>query len=133
MKISRITISRIALVLYLCLVAFLCFGKFPQSNNIPKSIFGIRSDKVVHCIMFIPLVPLLVQSVVKKGASKGRIALIILLSILIGIGLAAATEYGQGLTNYRYKDMKDLSADIVGIAIGAIAMILPIILKRTSK
>ena len=133
MRVSRITLSRIALALYLCLVAFLCFGKFPQSDSIPRSILGIPSDKVAHFFMFLPLVPLLVQSVLKESMSKWRIILIITISVIIGAGLAAATEYGQVLTGYRFSDIKDFTADAAGIVTGAIVAALLIIIKRSSR
>ena len=50
--------SRILFAVYLAAVAFLCFGQFSSSQDVPMDLWGIPTDKVVHFLMFFPF-PLL--------------------------------------------------------------------------
>ena len=46
--------ARILFGLYLVAVAVLCFARFPESEDVPKSLLGIPMDKIVHFLMFFP-------------------------------------------------------------------------------
>ena len=43
---------------------------------------------------------------------------------LVGCMIAAGTELGQGLTDYRTADPKDFLADGIGLAVGAIVALI---------
>ena len=53
MKFSRV-FKIVLFLVYVALVAWLCFGMFKPSQDIPRSLFGIPIDKVVHFLMFLP-------------------------------------------------------------------------------
>ena len=46
--------ARILFAVYLAAVLVLCFGKFPSSEDVPKYLWGIPTDKIVHFLMFLP-------------------------------------------------------------------------------
>ena len=106
--------------LYLLTVALLCFMHGEQLPDLPKTWFGIASDKVVHMLMFLPF-PMLSYQVFHphKGGSARRYATLVLLTA-IGAGVASATEKLQGLLDYRAEDKLDMMADFIGLSAGAL-------------
>ena len=54
MKISLKKVFQYGFVLYLLAVLYLCFGKFENTPDVPWSLLGIPSDKLVHFGMFFP-------------------------------------------------------------------------------
>ena len=89
---TRRWIFRILLVLYLCAVAWLCFGHFSNIPNIKMSYWGIPTDKIVHFLMFFPF-PLLAFGGFDKYTTKPWHSFLFV-AVLFGIGclLAGATE-----------------------------------------
>lgn len=63
-------------ILYLCAVAYCCFGRFKDLPQIGQdSLWGIPMDKVVHFIIFFPF-PILCYAAFRPKSEKGwRIAL----------------------------------------------------------
>lgn len=130
MKDRTRTIFRIASVTYLAALAILCFGKFPPSDDIPSSILGIEVDKLVHCLMFLPFVPLAVLSLPVPRMRCGK-AVLLSAAALLGLAVAGGIEIFQGFTDYRSRDILDFAADCVGLAAGFAAGI--IITIKTGK
>lgn len=108
------------LVLYLGAVAWLCFGSFDNAPQVSPSFFGIPTDKIVHFSMFLPF-PVIARGVVIGMTKKPLHSfLLVLVLFVIGCIIAAGTELGQGLTDYRSADSKDFLADGIGLATGSI-------------
>lgn len=125
----RITF-RVLLALYLLLLVVLCFGHFKPSPDIPKVIFGLPVDKVVHFCMFLPF-PLLVFLALDKYTTKPWHSVVFALGVfLLGCILAAATELGQGLTAWRSADAKDFRADAIALAISSLVVFIIDITKQ---
>ena len=110
----------ILLLVYLGLVAWLCFGHFEGLPKIQKDLFGIPFDKVVHFLMFLPF-PFLSFKAFDYLTKKSWQAILALLVIfVIGCGIAAATEIGQSHTAYRSGDPNDFLADILALGIATV-------------
>lgn len=122
MRNPRRTISVILLLCYIGAVIFLCFFKFDNLPSIDSYIFGLPKDKIVHFLMFLPF-PFLVHFCCfpditgwKKAAAFSSVI------FLIGCLGAAATEFGQGLTDYRSMDAGDLLADAIALVAGSLTV-----------
>ena len=111
-------------ILYLGTVLYLCFAHFGQVPSTKWSLFGIPSDKVVHFCMFFPF-PLLAFLAFDRYTGSLRSTLLFSgVTLLLGILLAVATEWGQAhLTNYRSGDLMDLLADITALVISTVLVI----------
>ena len=122
---KRRLIFKILLILYLCAVAWLCFGHFSSMPHVKMSYWGIPTDKIVHFLMFFPF-PLLAFGAFDKYTTKPWHSILFVL-ILFGAGslLAGATEIGQSMTTYRSGDTKDFLAD--GLALGLSCLIVLVI------
>lgn len=120
---------RVLSVIYLLAVAVLCFGKFPPSDEIPTVIFGIGADKIAHCLMFLPMIPLAVISLPAPKIPCGT-TVVFIASTLLGVAIGGGSELLQGLTGYRNCDLMDFTADCVGLAIGLTATIITTIIIR---
>lgn len=121
---KAINISRVLFVLYIILLAFLCFGNFSSMQHAPKTVLGIPSDKVVHFAMFLPFPILSFLSYNGFSRKFGKALAVIALAFLAGAILAAGTELGQGLTSYRSADSHDFLADLIGLGVGALCLII---------
>lgn len=120
MKISS-NIWRMLTVIYLAVVAYLCFWRFSPSPSVPNFIFGIPTDKVLHCLMFTPAVPLVFLSLPGKWKRGFWMELpILLLTAVFSATVAGLVELFQGLTSYRSCDLYDYYADIAGISFASI-------------
>ena len=104
-----------SLVVYLIVLGMLCFGNFSStSENIPKCILGLDTDKIVHF-------PILCWRLFYSGGRKPLRSLVIVLAIFVaGCLLAAGTELCQGLTDYRAADALDFRADGLGLAVASL-------------
>jgi len=123
-------ISRIIFVLYLCAVAWLCFGHFDSTPDVPTVIFGIPTDKIVHFSMFLPF-PIVTYFAFNRYSDKFLKAFLWLWAVFfIGALLAAGTELGQGMTDYRSADHRDFLADLCGLGTGSLAVLLLMIRKK---
>ena len=124
------------MLIYLAVVAWLCFGNFSNVPSISESFLGLPMDKVVHFCMFLPF-PIIGRGLFIGKTKKPMHSLIlVLLLFLAGCLLAAGTELGQGLTDYRSADSADFFADGVGLGIGSIiALILDLraAFRKTTK
>ena len=120
----------IALVIYLALVAYLCFSHFDSLPNVPRSFMGIPSDKIVHFLMFLPLVPLAYIAFVGDRHRLWVTILAILVIFMAGCGIAALTEIIQGMTSYRSKDLLDFRADSFSMAAASLVVFIHYLFRR---
>ena len=121
-------------ILYLCAVAYCCFGHF---NDLPQigqdSRWGIPMDKVVHFIMFFAF-PILCYAAFRPKSEKGwRIALAVAIIFAIGCAMAAGTEIGQSSTTYRSGDPMDFLADFTALASTSVITLLAELLIFKNK
>ena len=87
--------ARILFGVYLAVVVWLCFGKFSNSQNVPWSILGIPSDKIVHFCMFLPF-PFLAYLAFDRYTDRFWSSLLWTVgSFVAGALVAAGTEIGQ--------------------------------------
>ena len=117
---TRKILCRIAMLLYVVAVAYLCFANFNKLPDVPKVLFGIRMDKIVHFCMFFPF-PILAFLAYDHLTEKPWQALAALVSICaFGCIFAGITEIIQGSLPYRREDIKDFGADCLAICIASL-------------
>ncbi|MBQ9398277.1 MAG: VanZ family protein [Bacteroidales bacterium] len=112
---------------YLALVAWLCFGNFKPSPDIPRSVWGIPIDKCIHFLMFLPF-PILGTLAFDFRSWWRALAV----SMLMANVVAFLFERLQSvLTSHRITDAKDLNANLLGITLGLlIAIVIGLICKK---
>lgn len=130
---SRIVLSRILFVLYLIAIAFLLFATSDQLPNIKKSLLGIQTDKVAHFLMFtpFPILAFLSTDIVSKKWWHSVLAVLII--FVVGAAIAAFTEYVQGLTDYRVADIEDFKADLLGMTLTSVIVLVVDMAKLPKK
>ena len=128
---TRILLGQIVFWLYIAAVFYLCFGKFDDISSVPRSLWGIPTDKVVHFCMFFPF-PILAFIAFDVFTDNLRQSLLCCgLTLLVGFLVAAGTEYGQSFLPYRSGDRHDLLADSLSLCIStAIVFIIDICKQR---
>lgn len=118
-----------AFLLYMAAVLYLCLAKPEDLPQTELYLFGIPLDKAGHFLMFLPF-PILAYSTLWKRDRKAWTDIAIFIIVLgIGVGLAFLTEHLQALTQYRSSDIKDIYADMAGLAAGSIIVLTNIIFK----
>ena len=125
---TAILISRIALILYLALIVFLCFGHFKHLPDAPKTFLGFEMDKVVHFLMFFPFPILTWLAVGKQPEGPWKALGMVLLIFLCGSLIAAATEIGQGFISYRTTDPNDFKADSLALALSSLMIFIKMLI-----
>ena len=126
----QLKLSRILFAMYLIAVAVLCFGKFDSTNDVPKELWGIPSDKIVHFLMFLPL-PALAYLAFDRYKGKRLPALLwAAVTFLGGCAYAAFTEWIQSYLPYRSGDPADFKADFLALAACTVFLLLIILLKH---
>ena len=126
----QLVISRILFAVYLIAVAVLCFGKFSSSNDIPKELWGIPTDKIVHFLMFFPF-PVLAYLAFDRYKGKRRPAMVwATVAFLGGCAYAAFTELVQSRLSYRSGDPADFKADFLALAACSVIILIIILLKH---
>lgn len=118
-KKTRFT-ARLILVLYIAALAWLCFGNFSDLQEVPKTLFGIEMDKIVHFLMFFPFPFLVFFSFGKRGDKAWKAILKTLLVFAVGYVLAGVTEIVQGELGYRSADILDFRADGLSLAVASL-------------
>ena len=117
---TRALVFRLLMILYVAAVAWLCFANFHRLPDVPRTFFGIPTDKVVHFCMFFPF-PILAFFAYDKITETPLQALAALLCICAFGGIfAGLTEIIQGSLPYRRQDIKDFGADCLAIGIASI-------------
>jgi VanZ family protein len=133
MKGRRHHIYIVLFCLYILAVGVVCFARPDEIPQLPLDWFGLSSDKIAHFLMFIPFPILAWLTFVPERLSKSCKSLSLIAISVIGAVIAAATEQIQGALGYRLYEIKDLFADFIGIAVGAIAILAYIALKTERK
>ena len=120
--------------LYVALVLFLCFGHFDNTPSVPRSLFGIPTDKLVHFTMFFPF-PILAFLAFDRFTESVKSTLLFTgATFIVGLLLAFGTEWGQAhLTSYRSGDPRDLSADVLALFLSSVIVAVVDIAKQRKK
>ena len=123
---SRI-LKILLLLAYLGLVAWLCFGDIKPDPDIPRSFFGIPTDKIAHFLMFLPF-PVLGTLALDFRSWWRTLALTTLLANV----LAFSFEFLQSrITATRVTDPADLCANLLGITVGLLlAIVIGLALRK---
>ena len=130
---TRSIIFSIATVLYIAAVGYLCFANFNKLPEMPRTLFGIPMDKVVHFCMFFPF-PVLAFLAYDHLTEKPWHALAALVSICsFGCIFAGVTEIIQGSLPYRTQDIKDFGADCLAIGISSLMVFIIDVSKMKKK
>ena len=122
--------ARILFGLYLVAVAVLCFGKFDSTQDVPKDLWGIPTDKIVHFLMFFPF-PIL--ACLASGGYRGerwQATFRTVIAFLAGCAFAAATEWVQTWLSYRSGDPVDFGADALAILLSSIIVLFIVLAKH---
>ena len=126
----QLVISRILFAVYLIAVAVLCFGNFSSSDDVPKDLWGIPMDKVVHFLMFFPF-PLLAYLAFNRYREQRWAAVTWAVGALAcGCAFAAFTELVQSRLPYRSGDPADFKADFLALAACTVFILVIILLKH---
>ena len=112
---------RVLFFLYIAAVLVLCFARFDNNPDIPRSFLGIPMDKLVHFLMFFPF-PILAFLAFDQYTNSIPASLAFFgITLLVGCLLAVGTEWGQStFTDYRCGDRKDLLADFLALGISSV-------------
>ena len=130
---TRALVFRLLMILYVAAVAWLCFSNFHRLPDVPRTFFGIPTDKVVHFCMFFPF-PILAFLAYDPYTRTPWQALAALVSICaVGGIFAGCTELIQEQLTYRSKDINDFGADCLAIGIAGVLVFLIDVLKMRKK
>ena len=130
---TRAMIFQLLLVIYVVAVAWFCFANFKNPPDMPRVLFGIPIDKVVHFIMFFPF-PILAFLAYDRYTETPWQALAALISICaIGGAFAGLTEFVQGQLSYRTKDIHDFGADCLAIGLSGLLVFIIDVVKMRKK
>ena len=112
-------IKIVVFLVYVALVAWLCFGTFKPGPDIPRSIWGIPIDKCLHFVMFLPF-PILGTLAFDFRSWWRALAV----SMLMANVVAFLFERLQSvITSHRITDARDLNANLLGITLGLLITI----------
>lgn len=125
-------VFRILLVLYIGVIAFLCFARPEKLPEVQRSFLGIPADKIAHFMMFFPLPVIAFFAFGKKNEKKtGPVVASIVSITAFSCILAGITEIIQGSLPYRSEDINDFKADCLAIIIAGLAILVYcIIIKK---
>ena len=127
---KQLILARIIFAVYVIAVLVLCFGKFESSQDMPKDLWGIQLDKIVHFLMFFPF-PLLAYLAFDRYREKRWAAAPWTGVALAGGALFAAfTEIVQSRLSYRSGDPADFKADFLAILLSSVIVLTVILLKH---
>ena len=122
--------ARILFAVYLAAVAFLCFGRFSSSQDVPTDLWGIPMDKVVHFLMFFPFPLLACLAFGGYRGTPGQAVLKTAAGFLAGCAFAAGTEWVQTRLPYRSGDPVDFQADALALLLSSIIVLLLVLVKK---
>lgn len=120
---TRALIFKILMLVYILSVMYLCFAHFDSVPDVPRELFGIPIDKLVHFCMFFPF-PILGFYAYDRMTETPlqAIAAVIILFSFGGI-FAGITEIVQGLMPYRTEDILDFKADLIGLGLASMIVL----------
>jgi VanZ family protein len=126
----QLVIARFLFAMYLVAVAVLCFGKFESSQDMPRELWGIPTDKVVHFLMFFPFPALAYLVFDRYKGNRSSSFLWAGVAFLAGCAYAAVTELIQSRLSYRSGDPVDFQADFLALAACSVFILIIILLKH---
>ena len=126
----QLLIARILFVAYLVTVAFLCFGRFDSSQDVPMELWGIPTDKIVHFLMFLPFALLAYFAFDRFTEKVWSSILWTSVAFLAGCAFAAGTEWVQSHLAYRTADPADFKADFLAVTAGSVIVLILDFLKH---
>lgn len=130
---TRSLIFRVLMLLYIFTVMYLCFSNLNKLPDVPKTLWGIQTDKIVHFCMFFPF-PILGFFAYDRMTDTPLKALGAVITILaIGGIFAGITELVQGTMPYRTMDVRDYHADLLALGISAVIVFVIDVAKMKSK
>ncbi len=119
---TKTILARILFVVYLAVIAFLCFMHADKIPDMQKTLFGIPTDKVAHFLMFLPF-PILTFLAFDHVTNKVWSAVLFaVLTFAVGAAIAWGTEYIQGMLPYRSRDVADFRADLLALGISTLGV-----------
>lgn len=121
---TRALVARLALILYLGIVCYLCFARLDSIPSFRSSFLGIPVDKIVHFAMFFPFPIIAFFAKDKANSSINQAAISFLLLCSAGCIIAGITEIIQGSLPYRSEDIHDFAADCLAVCISSIAVLI---------
>lgn len=121
---TRALVCRLGLIIYLGLVAFLCFGRFDSLPEVHRTFLGIPADKIAHFGMFFPfpIIGFFALDKQVKGLPQAIISFILLCAY--GCIIAGVTELIQSLLPYRSEDLSDFAVDCISICCSSIIVLI---------
>ncbi|MCR5710817.1 MAG: VanZ family protein [Bacteroidales bacterium] len=111
---------------YLAGVAYLCFNDSPDTSKLPKELFGLPIDKCVHFAMFLPF-PILGTLAFDFRSWWRPLCVTTLMANVIAFSFELLQSK---LTDTRVTDPADLNANILGISLGLLFMVIVGLLRR---
>jgi glycopeptide antibiotics resistance protein len=120
MKVFSRTFKIVLFLAYVAAVAWMCFGTFKPSPDIPRTILGIPTDKVVHFLMFLPF-PILGTLAFDFRSWWRPLALSTFMANIVAFSFE---QLQSRITTVRITDPKDLNANFLGITLGLLIAIL---------
>ncbi len=130
---KRTTLFRILTLLYIAVVAVICFARFSSLPIFPGKFLGLDADKVVHYLMFLPFPLLAFFSFRYEKRGVVSTILLILCIFVVGALIAGITEYVQGQLPYRTMDINDYKADLLGLFTSCIAVFFVRLFTRPAR
>lgn len=118
---------------YFAAVLILCMAKPQQIPLLEEVLWGIKADKIVHFLMFMPYPMIAYNAFRPDGGEKWRDLTVLAAVFAAGIGAAMATELLQGISEYRSYETEDFYADVLGMMSCVFVMTLFIILKKRNR
>ena len=110
----------VTFLLYIAAVAWLCFGNFKPDQDMPRTLLGIPIDKCVHFTMFLPF-PILGTIAFHNRSWWRTLCWTTLAANLIAIVFETQQSH---INPTRHTDPADLNANLIGITIGLLIMII---------
>ena len=129
---KQLRLARIVFAVYILAVLVLCFGKFESSQDMPKDLWGIPLDKIVHFLMFFPFPLLACLAFGGFPGKPGQAVLKTVAAFLGGCAFAAGTEWVQTRLSYRSGDPVDFQADALALLLSSIIVLILVLVKKRS-
>lgn len=124
-------ISVAAFAAYIACIAALCLVRGETLPEISDNWLGFPADKVAHFIMFTPFIPLSYMTFRPTSLGVMKRLILVLFLTMTGIAMAYMTEWLQERTGHRSYEVADIYADIIGLMVGAISIIIFILIRHT--
>lgn len=123
----------VLLCIYTFAVGVLCLMEPEDIPSVSFDILGIPADKLVHFTMFFPF-PVLAYFTLDTGKA-GVVRKLGITAAIFAVGciMAITTEFLQKLSGYRSFDMNDFYADVAGMGICCVFLVIGILHKHKRK